>query len=136
MTQEQLPGSSPLDQFDQKTRNLTDFSEYLRILITEGVPAMETTIHNQPPEVIDSQYRLVFGLATSRVLENREKAGLPNNAEFIAATFQEPGIRELIGEFIVEPNTRRRILDGIVVGLEATKVTPPINPQWLAEPDQ
>lgn len=119
------PELSPIKLFDQKSRVMTDFSEYLKLLAQEGVPAMESIQRNESEEDIDRQYRMCIGLATARVLKNREESGLSNNIELIEHSFQEQGIREWMLEFIVDPNTRRRVAQGLVFGLEVAKVVPP-----------
>lgn len=119
------PELSRMKLFEQKTGTMTDFSEYLRLLAQEGVPAMESIRKDEPREEIDRQYRICIGLIIAKVLQNRADAGLSNNIEVIEHAFQEQGIREWMLEFIVDPNTRRRIAEGLVFGMEVAAIAPP-----------
>ena len=91
MTKAEQPSPSPIDLFDQKTRVMTDFSQYLRALAQEGVLAMESIHIDEPEEERDRQYRMCIGLTTARILKNREEAGLSNNIELLEHSFQEQG---------------------------------------------
>ncbi len=118
------PFKSPADLFDEKTRGMIDFHEYLRVLVQEGVPAMlslKSEIDSE--EELDDRFRTLIGFTTHRVLENRREAGFPMDATTLLA--EVLGLRPITQEFIIDPDMKRRVAQGVVMGLVISKVIPP-----------
>ena len=92
---------SPLEVFDQRTKDLTDFNQFLKVLAQVGVPALLQTESLQDSDQ-ERRRRKTFhiGFVTLRVLSNRRQEGLQNN---IMDLFGDPtSIRAVMSEFITD----------------------------------
>lgn len=115
---------SPADLFDEQTVQMTDFHEYMRVVAQEGIPALLSLRREiDTEEELDERFIFLLGFTTHRVLENRRRAGLSIDQETILGELQ--GLTGWMTEFIVEPEMKRRVGQGILQGLYTSKVVPP-----------
>lgn len=112
----------PLERLEQSTVRQTDFEAYVRYLAKDGIPALlETEEATEPEEEKASRMKLLIGFTTARVLDNRKKAGLPNE---ISDLWGDPGITSWVQEFIVDERVKTLMVQGVVQGFEVAGLLP------------
>ena len=113
---------SPLDMLEGQTARQTDFGAYVRFLAQEGIPALQSTEDpTEEPMKRARRMRLLVGFMTARVLGNREKAGLSNDANQL---WKDPGITRWIQEFVVDDEVKTLLGQGIVQGFKVAGLIP------------
>ncbi len=107
---------NPLLRLDTLTRQETDFGKYLKEMIRWGFSTlMKTGIPEGDPEAQEALLQMMVGSTTSRILDNRRAAGLPNT---LGALYRDPTATEGLRELLPDPRHRmilsRGILDAMI----------------------
>ena len=103
---------TPVADFYRRIGGITDFSEYLHLLVQEGISALsqeQTT--SERPEQTERRWVGTIGIWTAGILMGRKEAGLPNNPL-------------LFKEFIVDEEIKRYVYEGLVLDLGIAEVIP------------
>lgn len=120
MNSPESPKISPLTAFDRKVSAMTDFNDYLRLLVKEGLPIL-CEGEFVSVEHRNQRIRILTARMTGTVLENREKNGLSNGAYDLMKEFRE---KEKLPELIEDIELRTELAKGIILGFEAKGLIP------------
>ena len=115
---------TPVADFYRRIEGITDFSEYLHLLVQEGISALsqeQTT--SERPEQTERRWVGTIGIWTAGILMGRKEAGLPNNPLLLSSMVHTVP-RSLFQEFIVDEEIKRYVYEGLVLGLGIAEVIP------------
>lgn len=111
-----------LDIFTEQTANQTDFAAYVRFLARDGMQVLLSSKNpSEPQPEKERRIKLLVGIMTARVLDNRAKAGLSNDTSQL---WKDPGIYSWVNEFIVDDGTKILMGQGIIQGFEVAGLIP------------
>jgi hypothetical protein len=115
---------TPLDLFDEKTKDITELGELIIIVAQEGMPAIENTfLSTDTNEDKDNQYRTFLSATFVRLFENRQQNGMPNDVDSIYQSL-DPNLGYWIQEFVLDPHKQHMINFGLLFGMELANILP------------
>ena len=79
---EQSPNQSPLEVFRGKMSEVTDFKEYFKTFLKNGIPAILNSVPAAAATIPDRDGYILFevGRTFNQLLQNRKKQNIPNHS--------------------------------------------------------